>query len=77
KSTMQNIAKELDDGNIVVLFPEGAITRNGHLGEFKRGFVKILEFTTNEEIKVIPFYIRGLWETMFSRANKRFKDSNK
>ncbi|MDN5094435.1 acyl-[ACP]--phospholipid O-acyltransferase [Aliarcobacter butzleri] len=77
KSSMQIIAKELDDGNIVVLFPEGAITRNGHLGEFKRGFEKILEFTTNEEIKVIPFYIRGLWESMFSRANKRFKDSNK
>ncbi|QKF58360.1 acyl-[ACP]--phospholipid O-acyltransferase [Aliarcobacter lanthieri] len=77
KSAMQTIAKELDDGNMVVLFPEGAITRNGHLGEFKKGFEKILEFTTNEDIKVIPFYIRGLWESMFSRANKKFKDSKK
>jgi acyl-[acyl-carrier-protein]-phospholipid O-acyltransferase/long-chain-fatty-acid--[acyl-carrier-protein] ligase len=74
KSTMQKIAKELDDGHIVVLFPEGAITRNGHLGEFKRGFEKILEFTTTD-VKVISFYIRGLWESMFSRANEKFKKS--
>ncbi|OCL84587.1 acyl-[ACP]--phospholipid O-acyltransferase [Arcobacter porcinus] len=77
KSTIKIIAKELDEGNVVVLFPEGAITRNGHLGEFKRGFEKILEFITNEDIKVVPFYIRGLWESMFSRANKKFKNSKK
>lgn len=77
KTTIHLIAKELDEGNMVVLFPEGAITRNGHLGEFKRGFEKILEFTNNPDIKVIPFYIRGLWETMFSRSSKRFKKSKK
>lgn len=76
KTTIQIIAKELDDGNMVVLFPEGSITRNGHLGEFKRGFEKILELTTTD-IRVIPFYIRGLWESMFSRANTKFKKSKK
>lgn len=76
KSTIQTIAKELDAGHIVVIFPEGSITRNGHLGEFKRGFEKILELTTTD-VRVIPFYIRGLWESMFSRANKKFKNSNK
>jgi acyl-[acyl-carrier-protein]-phospholipid O-acyltransferase/long-chain-fatty-acid--[acyl-carrier-protein] ligase len=76
KTTIQTIAKELDAGNMVVLFPEGNITRNGHLGEFKRGFEKILELTSSD-VKVIPFYIRGLWESMFSRANKKFKKSKK
>ena len=76
KTTIQTIAKQLDEGNIVVLFPEGAITRNGHLGEFKRGFEKILELTSTD-VKVIPFYIRGLWESMFSRASKKFKKSNR
>ena len=76
KTTIQTIAKELDAGHIVVLFPEGNITRNGHLGEFKRGFEKVLELTSSD-IKVIPFYIRGLWESMFSRANKKFKKSKK
>ena len=76
KSSMQKIAQELDAGSIVVLFPEGGITRNGHLGEFKRGFEKILELT-QEDVEVISFYIRGLWESMFSRANKKFKKSYK
>lgn len=76
KSTIQTIAKELDSGSVVVLFPEGSITRNGHLGEFKKGFEKVLELTQTE-IKVIPFYIRGLWESMFSRANKKFKKSKR
>lgn len=76
KTTIKTIAKQLDEGNIVVLFPEGAITRNGHLGEFKRGFEKILELTSTD-VKVIPFYIRGLWESMFSRASKKFKESNR
>ncbi len=40
KSTLQTIAKELDEGNMVVLFPEGGITRNGHLGEFKKKVLK-------------------------------------
>lgn len=74
KTTMQIVAKELDEGNVVVLFPEGNITRNGHLGEFKRGFELILD-QTNSEVKVVSFYIRGLWESMFSRANNKLKKS--
>jgi acyl-[acyl-carrier-protein]-phospholipid O-acyltransferase/long-chain-fatty-acid--[acyl-carrier-protein] ligase len=76
KSTMQIIAKHLDEGSVVVLFPEGGITRNGHMGEFKRGFEMILKMTQTD-VKVVSFYIRGLWESMFSRANKKFKKSYK
>ncbi len=76
KSTIKTVAKELDEGNMVVLFPEGAISRNGHLGEFKRGFEKVLELTTTD-VKVIAFYTRGLWESMFSRASSKFKKTNK
>ena len=76
KTTIKIIAKQLDEGNIVVIFPEGSITRNGHLGEYKKGFEKILELT-NTDVKVVPFYIRGLWESMFSRANQKFKKSNR
>lgn len=76
KETIKTVAKELDDGNVVVLFPEGGITRNGHLGEFKRGFELILRHTKTD-VPVIPFYIRGLWESMFSRANKKYKKSKR
>ena len=76
KSTIIKVAKELDEGNVVVLFPEGGLTRNGHMGEFKKGFEIILK-QTNTEVKVVSFYIRGLWESMFSRANKKFIKSYK
>jgi len=68
-SAMKTIAQELDKGHCVCLFPEGAITRNGSLSEFKKGFEKILEFTENKDIKIIPFYLHGLWGTVFGRAN--------
>ncbi len=76
KTTIKTIAKELDNGSIVVLFPEGSITRNGHLGEFKRGFEMILKLTKSD-VRVVPFFIKGLWESMFSRANKKYKKSYK
>ncbi len=76
KATLKTIAKILDKGEVVVLFPEGGITRNGHLGEFKKGFEKILALTSSD-VKVVCFYIRGLWESMFSRANKKFIKNRK
>nr|MCH9812529.1 MFS transporter [Campylobacterota bacterium] len=76
KSALQAVAKNLDEGHVVVLFPEGSITRNGHLGEFKKGFEKILALTETE-VKVTPFYIKGLWESMFSRATDKYKKNNR
>lgn len=76
KDTIKTIAKQLDEGHVVALFPEGSITRSGHLGEFKRGFELILK-QTKEDIPVVAFYIRGLWESMFSRANKKYKSSRR
>ena len=74
KSTIKSVAQALDEGSVVVIFPEGAITHNGHMGEFKRGFEKVLELTQTD-VKVVAFYIRGLWESMFSRANKKMVKS--
>ncbi|XOB61906.1 acyl-[ACP]--phospholipid O-acyltransferase [Campylobacterota bacterium DY0563] len=76
KETIKTIAKSLDDGDIVALFPEGGITRSGHLGEFKKGFELILK-QTKEDIPIVAFYIRGLWESMFSRANKKYKKTGR
>ncbi|WP_321312666.1 acyl-[ACP]--phospholipid O-acyltransferase [Halarcobacter sp.] len=76
KETIKTIAKSLDEGDVVALFPEGGITRSGHLGEFKKGFELILK-QTKGDIPVVAFYIRGLWESMFSRANKKYKKTGR
>lgn len=76
KDSLKKIAHYLDNGEVVCIFPEGLITRNGHLSEFKRGFEKILEMAENKNsVSVIPFYINGLWGDQFSRASKILKEN--
>lgn len=62
----------LSQNQIVCFFPEGAVSTHGHLNEFKKDFSPAL----NDTSLVIPFYIRGLWGTSFSRSNESFKARN-
>jgi acyl-[acyl-carrier-protein]-phospholipid O-acyltransferase/long-chain-fatty-acid--[acyl-carrier-protein] ligase len=53
-------------------FPEGAISRNGHLGEFRRGFELACK-NVNDDVVIVPFYLRGLWGSQFSRSSNKLK----
>jgi 1-acyl-sn-glycerol-3-phosphate acyltransferase len=55
----------LADGELLCLFPEGAITRDGELGEFKAGVMKLLQTTP---VPVVPMELQNLWGSYFSRA---------
>src|SRR5690606_31706229 len=57
---------------VVCLFPEGTISRTGHLAEFRPGFERALARTAGE-VAVVPFYLRGLWGSQFSRSSARLK----
>ena len=57
----------LADGELVCIFPEGAITRNGELGEFRGGVMKLLE---THPVPVVPMALQNLWGSFFSRAEK-------
>ena len=61
KETLQISAKVLKEGKNLVIFPEGARTRDGELQEFKKTFA-ILSKELN--IPVVPFGIRGAYEAM-------------
>jgi len=71
KSALALVTQALNRGETVALFPEGHLSRNGHLGAFQRGF----EMATREVegAVIVPFYIRGLWEDNFSYASKKMK----
>ena len=56
----------LREGELLCLFPEGAITRDGTLQPFKAGIMKILE--TNP-VPVIPSALHNLWGSSFSRID--------
>jgi len=55
----------LAEGDLVCIFPEGAITKDGELGEFKGGVMKLLE--TNP-VPVVPMALQNLWGSFFSRV---------
>ena len=54
----------LADGDLLCIFPEGAITRDGELGEFKGGVMKLLE---SNPVPVVPLALQNLWGSFFSR----------
>ncbi len=54
----------LDEGDLLCIFPEGNITRDGRLQPFKGGIMKILE--TNP-VPVVPLALQNLWGSYFSR----------
>ena len=56
----------LDEGELLCIFPEGAITRDGQLGEFKGGIMKILE---THPVPVVPLALQNLWGSYFSRVD--------
>jgi acyl-[acyl-carrier-protein]-phospholipid O-acyltransferase/long-chain-fatty-acid--[acyl-carrier-protein] ligase len=73
KEAIRTIADLVNAGEVVCLFPEGAISRNGQLGEFKRGFE--LSAARVEQGVILPFYLRGLWGSGFSFASAKLKEN--
>lgn len=58
------VARELADGQLVCIFPEGRLTTDGGIGPFRPGLTRILNETP---VPVIPIALSGLWGSMFSR----------
>ncbi len=70
RNALSTVSEALNNGEVVCLFPEGAISRNGQLGEFRKGFEQAAEDT---DAVIVPFYLRGLWGSRFSRAAEKLK----
>jgi 1-acyl-sn-glycerol-3-phosphate acyltransferase len=66
EQAFEQIDAELADGNVVCIFPEGGITRDGEIQSFRPGIEKILE---RRPVPVIPVGLSGLWGSWFSRHN--------
>jgi len=50
--------EELRNGEMIGIFPEGAITRTGQIMPFERGFEKAME---GVDAPIVPIYIDGVW----------------
>lgn len=63
-----DMARALDDGNVLAIFPEGRITATGELNPFQNGIKRLL---ARNPVPVVPMALRGLWGSFFSRRNGR------
>ena len=58
----------LDDGDLLCIFPEGGISRDGEIAEFKGGVMRLL---AANPVPVVPIALQNLWGSFFSRAEGR------
>ena len=69
-AAFKKIAEYLRNGEVVCIFPEGKLTADGEINEFKNGIERILQ---ENPVPVIPMALQGLWGSFFSRdPNKGF-----
>jgi 1-acyl-sn-glycerol-3-phosphate acyltransferase len=67
ESAFEASAKVLREGDLLAIFPEGSITHDGKLQEFKGGIMRILE---RQPVPVVPMALTNLWGSFFSRIEK-------
>ena len=60
----ERVDEELAAGNIVCIFPEGGITRDGEIQRFRPGLEKII---ARRPVPVVPVALGRLWGSWFSR----------
>jgi 1-acyl-sn-glycerol-3-phosphate acyltransferase len=61
--SLRKAREVIEQGHFAGIFPEGGITRSGHLHGFQKGFTRIVAGT---KIPIIPAYMNGLWTSSFS-----------
>lgn len=64
----EQMHEAIRNGELLCLFPEGQITHDGEMNDFRPGIMQLIEKTP---APVIPVALRGLWGSLFSRKGGR------
>jgi 1-acyl-sn-glycerol-3-phosphate acyltransferase len=67
EAAFEQARRVLAEGDLLCIFPEGGITRDGQLAEFKGGIMKILQ---THPVPVVPLALQNLWGSFFSRVEQ-------
>jgi len=70
RRAFEEIEAALADGQLVGIFPEGALTRDGEIAPFKSGVERVLE---KNPVPVVPMALRGMWSSMWSKRDGRLR----
>ena len=68
QKAFDEVDKALAEGEIVGIFPEGTLSTDGEIAEFKSGVEKIL---ARRSVPVVPVALKGMWTSMFSKRNSK------
>ncbi|MEP6907559.1 MAG: MFS transporter [Pseudoxanthomonas sp.] len=73
QKAFDDIDAALADGQLVGIFPEGALTRDGEIAAFKSGVERVLERAreNGHPVPVIPMALKGMWASMWSHRDGR------
>jgi acyl-[acyl-carrier-protein]-phospholipid O-acyltransferase / long-chain-fatty-acid--[acyl-carrier-protein] ligase len=66
---LHQAGSELKDGELVCIFPEGGLTRTGHVQPFQRGVERLMKYSP--QTAIIPIYLDGLWNHPLSANGSR------
>jgi acyl-[acyl-carrier-protein]-phospholipid O-acyltransferase/long-chain-fatty-acid--[acyl-carrier-protein] ligase len=66
---LRKAAEEIRSGELVCIFPEGGLSRTGHVQTFQRGIERMIADVP--DTPVIPIYLDGLWRHPTSAVGKR------
>ncbi len=62
-AALQAARTAVQEGYLVVIFPEGELTRTGHVRAFRRGFERVVKGTG---APIVPVYLGGAWGSLAS-----------
>ena len=66
----EEVDAALARGELVCIFPEGGLTKDGEIAPFRPGVEKILE---RRPVLVVPMALRGLWGSVWSRRDSMLR----
>jgi len=69
EAAFAEVDKALAEGEVVGIFPEGKLTTDGEIAEFKAGVERILK---TRPVPVVPMALRGMWASVFSKQNAKW-----
>jgi len=64
-AALDAIAEGLEQGDLLCIFPEGKLTQDGDMNEFRAGIERIIQ---RSPAPVIPLALQGLWGGFFSHS---------
>ena len=68
EAAFAEVDRALAEGEIVGIFPEGKLTTDGEIAQFKAGVERILK---TRPVPVVPMALSNLWRSMFSKRDSR------